>query len=137
MMGLIPGVRLGRLPQLCMCCAHPPGLLSHPFQYMGYFAIFSLLRLALLQREVEGYHPLGGGVTALAANPGAAGRAREHPVAASSVPTPLWRTAPAPLVVSPSNSPPPLQPCKVQMELTPGVVVSSPRHITGGETEAQ
>lgn len=83
---------------------------------------------ALISSPAEGGRrlPPSGGVTASAANPGAAGRAREHPVAASSVPTPLWRTAPAPLVVSPSNSPPPLQPCKVQMELTPGAVVSSP-----------
>ena len=29
-------------------------------QYIGYFAVYSLLRLALLQRKVEDCHPLGG-----------------------------------------------------------------------------
>lgn len=89
----LPGVFTSALHVLCTptCLAFQP---LPVYQILQHF--FSLLRLAFLQRKIEGWEGgcLGRREGSLAANPGAASRAGEHPVAASSGPNPIVESSP-------------------------------------------
>ena len=137
MTGLIPRCSPGAFASALHVLRASPWLAFPP---LPVYRILCHFFSALISSPAEGGRrlpPSGGGGDCLGSQPWGSRQGQRTPSGHLLCPHPMWRTAPAPLVVSPSNSPPPLQPGKVQMELTPRVVVSSPPHITGGETEAQ